>query len=244
MPGPLSSLKVLDFSTLIPGPFASMMLADLGAEVLRIEAPHRPDLIRTMPPFAGEVSAWQALLNRSKRSVALDLKKPEAGEIIKRLVQTYDIVLEQFRPGVMDRLGLGYDTLSQINPGLIYCAITGYGQTGPYKDRAGHDLNFLALAGVMSHTGRKTEGPFPLGVQVADIGAGAFGAVSGILAAVIHRLQTGEGQFVDISMFDGMVAWNSLATSHYLVARQNPEWENMLLNGGSFYDFYRSELKS
>jgi crotonobetainyl-CoA:carnitine CoA-transferase CaiB-like acyl-CoA transferase len=139
--GPLSSLKVLDFTTLLPGPYASMMLADLGAEVLRIEAPLRHDMMRHIPPVdKSGVSAWHALLNRSKRSLALDLKQPGAADIVKDLVKSYDIVLEQFRPGVMERLGIGYDTLSQVNPGLIYCAITGYGQTGPYQDRAGHDI--------------------------------------------------------------------------------------------------------
>src|SRR5688500_13096073 len=142
MTGPLSSLRILDFSTLLPGPFATMMLADLGAEVVRIEAPHRADFIRSLPPLDGAAenasSAWHALLHRSKRSLALDWKKPGATEIVKRLVQTYDIVLEQFRPGVMARLGIGYETLREANPALIYCALTGYGQTGPYKDRAGH----------------------------------------------------------------------------------------------------------
>lgn len=217
-----------------------MLLADLGAEVVRVEAPHRPDIIRAMPPFTAATSAWHGLLNRSKRSLALDLKQPGAVEIVKRLVQTYDIVLEQFRPGVMARLGIGYETLRQVNPSLIYCALTGYGQTGPYKDRAGHDINYLALAGIMSHSGRREAGPPPLGIQVADVGAGSLGAVAGILAAVIHRYQTGEGQLVDISMFDGAVAWNSLAASHYLVGGQDPEQESTLLNGGTFYDFYRT----
>jgi crotonobetainyl-CoA:carnitine CoA-transferase CaiB-like acyl-CoA transferase len=240
MSGPLSSLKILEFSTLLPGPFASMMLADLGADVVRIEAPHRPDLIRSTPPFDGDTSAWHAVLNRSKRSIALDLKQPGAVEVVKRLVETYDIVLEQFRPGVMDRLGIGYETLRMVNPRLIYCAITGYGQTGPYRDRAGHDINYLSLAGLMSHTGRKEAGPLPLGVQVADVGGGSYGAVVGLLSAVIAREQTGMGQFVDISMFDGSIAWNALAASQYLVGGENPQPESGLLNGGSYYDFYRT----
>lgn len=240
MAGPLSSLKILDFSTLLPGPFASMMLADMGAEVLRIEAPGRPDMIRLSPPFDDDTSAWHALLNRSKRSLALDLKKPGAVEIVTRLVQTYDIVLEQFRPGVMDRLGIGYQALRKVNPKLIYCALTGYGQTGPYKDRAGHDINYLSLAGVMSHMGRKETGPLPLSLQVSDVGGGSFGAVTGILAAVIQRHQTGAGQLVDISMFDTTIAWNSLAASQYLVGGQNPEPEGSWLNGGSYYDLYRT----
>jgi crotonobetainyl-CoA:carnitine CoA-transferase CaiB-like acyl-CoA transferase len=242
MTSPLSSLKILDFSTLLPGPFGSMMLADLGADVLRVEAPNRPDAVRFVPPYDGDSSAWQRLLNRNKRSIALDLKRPGAGEIVKRLISDggYDIVLEQFRPGVMDRLGIGYENLRVANNGLIYCAITGYGQTGPYRDRAGHDNNYLALSGVMSHSGRKEDGPPPLGVQIADIGGGAMGAVMGILTAVIHRQQTGEGQFVDISMFDMSVAWHAHAISHYLVGGIEPEREGWHLNGGSYYDFYET----
>lgn len=238
---PLSSLKILDFTTLLPGPYATMMLADLGAEVVRVEAPNRPDGVRFLPPFDGETSAWHGLLNRSKRSMALDLKQPAAVEAVKRLVQTYDIVVEQFRPGVMDRLGIGYEALQAANPRLIYCAITGYGQTGPYRDRAGHDNNYLSLAGVMSHTGRKGSCPPPLGVQVADIGGGSFGAVTGILTAVIHRLLTGQGQFVDISMFDMAVAWHAHAISHYLVAGEEPTYESWGLNGGGFYDYYQTQ---
>ncbi|MFN8486894.1 MAG: CaiB/BaiF CoA-transferase family protein [Caldilineaceae bacterium] len=239
MPPPLTSLKILDFSTLLPGPFASLHLADLGAEVLRVEAPNRPDLMRLTPPFDGEHSAWHSLLNRSKRSLALDLKHPAAVEIVKQLVQKYDIVLEQFRPGVMDRLGVGYAALQAANPSVIYCAITAYGQDGPYRDRAAHDLNSLALSGMMAHTGRKATGPLPLGVQVADMGS-SFLAVTGILAAVIQRMQTGEGQFVDISMFDTALAWNALAASQMLVGGEEPEREGWLLNGGSYYDCYRT----
>ncbi|RMG93337.1 MAG: CoA transferase, partial [Chloroflexi bacterium] len=136
----LSSLKVLDFTALLPGPFATMMLADLGAEVVRVESPHRPDMVRFLPPFDGDVSAWHGVLNRNKRSLALDLKQPGAADVVKRLVAAdgggYDIVVEQFRPGVMDRLGIGYEVLREVNPQLIYVAITGYGQTGPLRDRA------------------------------------------------------------------------------------------------------------
>ena len=237
---PLASLKILDFTTLLPGPFATLMLADMGAEVLRVEAPNRPDMVRFTPPFTGTTSAWHALLGRNKRSITLDLKHGNAAAIVHRLLQTYDIVVEQFRPGVMERLGLGYEALRAINPSLIYCSITGYGQTGPYRDRAGHDLNYLALAGVLGHSGRQQSGPTPLGVQVADVGGGSFGAVTGILAAVIQRQVTGEGQWVDISMFDMSVAWNSLAVSQFVVGGVNPTYESWTLNGGSFYDTYRT----
>lgn len=238
--GVLSSLRVLDFSTLLPGPFATLQLADMGADVLRVEAPDRLDLVRQRPPFDDGVSAGHAFLNRSKRSIALDLKKPEAVSVVKRLVKTYDIVLEQFRPGVMDRLGVGYAALAAENPRVIVCSLTGYGQTGPLRNRAGHDNNYLALAGVMSHTGCREHGPVPLGVQIADVGAGSMGAVIGILAAVIHRQQTGEGQHVDISMFDGSVMLNAYAAAACLVGGEAPTYASMPLNGGTHYGFYET----
>lgn len=240
MSGPLASLKVLDFSTLLPGPFASLMLADMGAEVLRIESPTRMDLLRVLPPHDQGTSASHAYLNRNKRSLALDLKQAEALEIVRALVKDYDILLEQFRPGVMDRLGLGYEALKAINPRLIYVAITGYGQTGPYKDRAGHDINYLALAGVASYTGRQDAGPLPLGVQLADVGGGSLHAVVGLLAAVIARQQSGVGQYLDVSMTDCSFSLNAMAGAGYLACGVEPEWESHVLNGGSFYDYYRS----
>lgn len=241
MARPLSSLKILDFTTLLPGPFATMMLADMGADVLRIEAPHLPDTVRSMQPRDSQgLSAWHGLINRNKRSAAFDLKKPESIEIIKKLILTYDIVVEQFRPGVMARLGLDYEALKAINPRLIYCSITGYGQTGPLRDRAGHDINYLALAGVLSHTGRRDSGPAGLGVQIADIGGGSFGAITGVLAAVIQRQVEGIGQQVDISMFDLAVGWNSLAMSEYFVGARVRGFEDMSLNGGSYYDVYQT----
>ncbi|MFZ3186311.1 MAG: CaiB/BaiF CoA-transferase family protein [Pseudomonas sp.] len=240
MQGPLSSLKVLDFSTLLPGPFASLLLADMGAEVLRIESPTRMDLVRVLPPHDEGVSASHAYLNRNKRGMALDLKQPAAVALVKRLVADYDIVLEQFRPGVMERLGLGYAALKAINPRLIYVSITGYGQTGPYKDRAGHDINYLALTGIASYTGRRDTGPLPLGIQAADIAGGSLHGVMGLLAAVIQRQVTGEGQHVDVSMSDCAFSLHAMAGAGYLACGVEPEMENQALNGGSFYDYYRT----
>ena len=241
MSGPLASLKVLDFSTLLPGPFASLLLADMGAEVLRIESPARIDLLRVLPPHDRGTSASHAYLNRNKRSLALDLKQAEAVEIVRELVKGHDILLEQFRPGVMERLGLGYAALKAINPRLIYVSITGYGQTGPYKDRAGHDINYLALAGVASYTGRRDSGPLPLGVQLADVGGGSLHAVVGLLAAVIARQNSGVGQYLDVSMTDCTFSLNAMAGAGYLACGVEPEWESHVLNGGSFYDYYRSQ---
>ncbi len=242
MSGPLASLKVLDFTALLPGPFATMALADMGVNVVRVESPTRPDMVRFLPPFDGDVSAWHGVLNRNKRLLALDLKQPAAVAAVQRLVAPggYDIVIEQFRPGVMDRLGLGYEALRALNPALIYVALTGYGQTGPLRDRAGHDNNYLALAGALSYSGRAAAGPPPLGIQVADVG-GAMGALIGLLAAVVQRGATGRGQFVDVSMFDLMVAWQAHLIAHCLVASETPAPEGMALNGGRAYDLYQTQ---
>ncbi len=241
MPGPLATLKILDFTALLPGPYATMALADLGAAVVRVESPTRPDMVRSLPPYDGDTSAWHGVLNRNKRSLALDLKRPEAIEAIRRLVGSgYDVVIEQFRPGVMDRLGIGYEALRAANPALIFVSLTGYGQTGPLRDRAGHDNNYLALSGALSYSGRRETGPPPLGIQVADVGGGALGALVGLLAAVVHRAATGEGQHVDVSMFDMMVAWQAHLISHYFVAEETPKPESMALNGGRAYDLYET----
>lgn len=240
MQGPLASLKILDFSTLLPGPFASLLLADMGAEVLRIESLTRMDLLRVLPPHDQGISASHAYLNRNKRSLGLDLKQPAALAVVKQLVQDYDIILEQFRPGVMERLGLGYEALKAINPKLIYVSITGYGQTGPYQDRAGHDINYLALAGLASYSGRRDSGPLPLGIQAADIAGGSLHGVIGLLAAVIARQHSGQGQYLDVSMTDCAFSLNALAGAGYLACGVEPERENQMLNGGSFYDYYRS----
>ena len=238
--GVLSNLKVLDFSTLLPGPFATLMLADLGAEVIHVESAARPDLIRTLGPRVHGVSVVHSMLNRNKKSLTLDLKKPEAIEIVGFLVQDYDIVVEQFRPGVMERLGLGYQQLCEINPSVIYCSISGYGQTGPYRERAGHDNNYLSIAGVNGYSGRQGERTPIMGIQIADIAGGSLHSVIGILAAVNHRAVTGEGQHVDVSMTDTAFSLNALFGCNYLAANEEPRSGEMQLNGGSFYDYYET----
>jgi len=243
MTTPLANLKILDFSTLLPGPYATMMLADLGADVLKIEAPGRPELTRLLPPFDKDgISAGHGLLNRNKRSLGLNLKADRAVEIVKRLItkQGYDIIVEQSRPGVMDRLGVGYAVMKELCPHIIYCSLTGYGQDGPYRDRAGHDLNYLALSGMLAHYGRQGDTPPPMPTQVADIGGGSLHMVIGLLAAVVRRTATGEGGHVDISMHDGSLAWNSMAASSTLVGGELPAKEAMVLNGGIFYDLYQT----
>lgn len=241
---PLAGLKVLDFTTLLPGPYATQLLADMGAEVLRIESPTRPDLVKLMPPFVGEgtakVSAAHATLNRNKQSMAIDLKHEDAKEIIHKLLPEYDIVIEQFRPGVMQRLGLDFASLKKIQPKLIYCSITGYGQTGPLKDRAGHDINYLALSGLASFSGRKETGPVLSGTQIADIAGGSHHAAMAIMAAVIQRATTGEGQYLDISMSDAAMALTTMFGSNALTSTVDPDYGHEMLNGGLFYDYYQT----
>lgn len=241
MEAALKGLKVLDFSTLLPGPFATLYLADMGAEVVHIESPTRPDLVRLMPPYANGQATAHSYLNRNKQSIALDLKDPKSIELIKAKISDFDIVVEQFRPGVMQRLGLDYADLAEINPRLIYCSITGYGQTGHYKDRAGHDINYLALSGISGHSGRQDSGPPPMGIQIADVAGGSMHAITGILAAVIERYRSGLGQYIDISMTDCAVALNNMAAAGVLAANAVTAAETAHLNGGSFYDYYRTQ---
>ncbi len=205
---PLEGLRVLDLSRLLPGPFASMVLADLGAQVDKLEDPKGGDYLRGMPAAAPDgVNAVFHGLNRSKRSLVLDLKSEAGQAAFRKLIRNYDVLLESFRPGVMKRFGLDYESLKAIHPGLIYCAITGFGQDGPAKNRAGHDLNFLARAGVLGVTGPSDGPPQVPGVQLADIGGGALYGVVGILAALQGRSQSGGGSFVDISMAEGAASF-------------------------------------
>ena len=243
MPGPLQGLKILDFTTLLPGPYATMILADMGAEVLRVLSGSRPDLAAFMPPFlpGNDLSCNIAYLGRGKRCLTLNLKIAGAVEIVHRLVKEYDIIIEQFRPGVMTKLGLGYEDLKVVNPSLIYCSLTGYGQTGPLKSRAGHDINYLARSGLMNYSGTKDKGPSLTGMQIADVASGSNNSVIGILAAVIHRKDTGKGQYIDISMTDGVMAFNAMTAAAYLGGAAEPQREQEFLNGGSLYDFYETK---
>ena len=238
----LEGYKILDFSTLLPGPYATMVLGDLGAEVLKVSSKDRFDLVVNWPPKVKgtEVTGAQAWLGRNKKTIFLDLKKPAAVEAVKRLVMDYDIVVEQFRPGVMDRLGIGYEALKAVNPRVIYCAITGYGQTGGFSKRAGHDINYLARSGVAYAAGRKLGGPGLYNFQIADVAGGSMGAVASILAALLYREKTGEGQFIDISMQDCVIPFNSMDGASFFAGGPEPARENGLLNGGQIYDFYET----
>ncbi len=241
MTGPLSGLRILDFTTMIPGPVATLYLADMGAEVLKIVSRSRPDINTQFPPFltGGEISANGAYLGRNKRSMFLNIKDKRARQIVHKLIMHYDILVEQFRPGVMAKAGLDYETLRLVNPSLIYCSITSYGQTGPLASRAGHDINYMARSGIMSYSGRKDHGPMPSGAFIGDT-SGSVNALIGILAAEIGRSKTGEGQYIDISMTDSLIALNYRAAAS-LIDGEEPDYESTLFNGGSIYDYYETK---
>ncbi|MEM7292472.1 MAG: CaiB/BaiF CoA-transferase family protein [Pseudomonadota bacterium] len=237
--GPLAGVRVVDFSTLLPGPYASMLLVNMGADVVKVESPTRPDLVKVLPPMVGDQSAADLQLNRGKRSIAVDLKTQAGREIAHKLIAESDVLLEQFRPGVMERLGLGYKAVSARAPALVYCSLTGYGQTGPWAHRAGHDINYLSIAGVSSYTGRIGDAPVPHGIQWADIAGGSHHAVMGILAALLESRASGAGSHIDISMTDAMFAMNGVAGAAALATGIDPAPQSEMLNGGSFYDYYR-----
>lgn len=206
---PLDGIRVLDLSRLLPGPFCAQLLGDYGADVVKVEDTGLGDFMRALPPFVGTESAGFLAVNRNKRCVAVDLKTEGGREVLRRLARRADVLLEGFRPGVMDRLGLGWEALRRENPRLVYCALTGYGQDGPYRDRAGHDLNYLGYAGILAITGAADGPPVPPAVQVADM-TGALYAAIGILLALRARELTGAGQLVDVSMLDGVLSLLSI----------------------------------
>lgn len=238
---PLTGLRVLDLSRLLPGPFASLVLSDLGASVDKVEDPGAGDYLRNMPPLVGGMCASFHVLNRGKRSVVLDLKQKAGQEAFLELVPRYDVLIETFRPGVMDRLGLGYAALRARAPGLVYCAITGYGQTGPLAHHAGHDINYLARAGALGLTGPEEGSPQVPGFQVADIGGGALFAVSGILAALHARHATGEGRFVDVSMCEGSMLFGVFGIASALGGMAFLHGSGPLAGGIAPFSTYRTK---
>jgi alpha-methylacyl-CoA racemase len=237
--GPLAldGLRVLDLTRLLPGGFCSMLLADFGADVIKVEDTGLGDYVRWAPPHyeGAEPSAGSALflsLNRGKRSIRIDLKAPAGRDVFLALVRDADVLVESFRPGVMDRLGVGYERLRQENPGLVYCAITGYGQDGPNRDRSGHDMNYLGLNGILGLTGEVDGPPVSASAQIADLGGGAMMAIAGILIALQERARSGEGQFVDCSMFDGSLSFLAMLAGEMLADGSVPRRGELRLAGG------------
>lgn len=239
MNAPLDGIRVLDFSTLLPGPMASLILAEAGADVIKIEHPDGGDGLRSYEPRWGDDSASFSMLNRGKKSLAIDLKRPETRDRLIPLIRETDIVLEQFRPDVMDRLELGYGDLVKIKPDLIYCTITGYGQTGPKRHRAGHDLNYIGDAGLLSLSMGRQDRPVVPPALIADIAGGSYPAVMNILLALRHRDQTGEGAFLDISMTDNLFPFVFWALGAGQITGQWPSnGEGDLAGGSPRYQLY------
>ncbi|MDE3088235.1 MAG: CoA transferase [Chloroflexota bacterium] len=243
---PLDGIRVIDLSRLLPGPYCTMLLADLGAEVIKIETPGLGDYMRLIPPFiedkaTGEsVGAAFLMVNRHKKSVALNFRNKRGKEILMRLVRDADVVLETFRPGAAEKWGIGYDALRAINPRLVYCSLSGYGQSGPYKDRAGHDLNYIALNGLLAANGAAGGPPIPPAVQIADLSGGMLATIS-ILAALIGRGKTGAGQYLDVSLFDGALSWAGTMIGGAYAAGKKTERGKMQLNGGmACYNVYET----
>lgn len=228
--GALTGITVLDLSRLLPGPFASMILADHGARVISIEDKR----------FVKD-NFFITTVNRNKEHISLDLKTPEGKDIFFKLLNIADVVIEGFRPGVVQRLGVDYDTVKQVNPGIVYCSITGYGQTGPYVDRAGHDVNYLSVSGILELIGNPDEPPAIPGVQIADIAGGGMNAVIGILLALMARKQTGKGQYIDISMTDGMLGFLSIPLFFHQKTQLLPKRsDNMLSHRYACYNTYET----
>jgi len=220
-----------------------MLLGDLGAEVIKIEEPEQGDYARWYPPHIREIGSRHLLLNRSKKSITLNLKKPEGRSILLKMVEKgADVLIEQFRPGVMDRLGVGYKDLEKVNPRLIYCSLTGFGQDGPYRDLAGHDINYIGIGGILGLTGPQGGPPAIPGIQIADLVAGGLYSVIGILAALMARQKTGRGQFVDISMLDGVVSLIPDAAALFFAEGESPRMGERRLTGGlPQYQTYRTQ---
>lgn len=225
-------MRILDLTRLLPGGYCTQILADLGADVIKVEEPGKGDYIRWSPPRIGANSAAHWVLNRNKRSVTLNLKHSEGVEILLRLARDSHVLVEGFRPGVMDRLGVGYERVRAINPAIVYCSISGYGSSGPYVHKAGHDINYIGYAGVLSLNGVRDAQPVVPGVQVGDLAGGGMMSAIGILAALLRSRETGEGDYVDVSMMDGAFSWLTIAAANFIGGSELPVRGHDVLNGG------------
>lgn len=222
MPQPLDGFRILDLSRVLAGPYCTMLLGDLGAEVIKVERPGVGDDTRAWgPPFADGESAYYLCANRNKKSITVNLKSPAGQEIIRQLARISDVLVENYKVGELAALGLGYEDLKQLNPGLVYCSITGYGQTGPDKDLPGYDFVIQGRGGVMSITGEPDREPMKVGVAIVDVTAGLY-AANAIQAALLARSKIGKGQAIDIALLDAQVAWLANVASNYLVSGDSP----------------------
>lgn len=238
---PLSGIRVLDLTRLLPGPMCTMHLADLGADVIKIEDTGSGDYARTLGPVRKANAGLFLAVNRNKRALRLDLKKPEGKQVFMELARHADVIVESFRPGVMDKLGVGYDAIAAINSEIVYCAITGYGQTGPYREHAGHDLNYCGYTGVTDQTGAAGGDPVVPNFQIGDLLGGALTAAMGILSALVDVGRTGQGRYVDVAMTDAVLAHAVLPlAAHIGHGHTLPRGEDMLSGGLPCYNVYRA----
>ncbi|MHB1256663.1 MAG: CaiB/BaiF CoA transferase family protein [Dethiobacteraceae bacterium] len=236
----LKGVRVLDLTRLYPGPFCTMMMAELGAEVIKVESPGEGDYLRAIGPADMDGSISFRLLNQNKKSVTLNLKTAEGVELFMRLAKDADVVVEGFRPGVVTALGIDYTAIKTVNQEVIYCSITGYGQDGPYRDRAGHDLNYLAMSGILGITGLPEGQPVIPSVQIGDVGGGALMALSGILAALYGRANGQGGSYLDIAMLDGLISWLPLAAADHFAGLPVRRGSSLLNGGYACYHVYQT----
>lgn len=239
MSGALAGLRVLDLTQHLSGPYCAMVLADQGADVIKIEKPGTGDDARAMPPFLGGEGAPFMLWNRNKRSVVLDLKTADGLVALRKLATDADVLIENFRPGTAERIGIGYEALRPLNARLIYCSISGFGQTGPYRNRGGFDLMIQAMSGLMSVNGDPSGPPMRLPIAISDVAAGLFGAI-GILSALAARERTGSGQQVDVSLYDSAIAFGVYEAAHCFATGENPPRLGQAHRGSSPYQVFRT----
>lgn len=236
---PLDRLRVLDLSRLMPGPLCTMILGDLGADVIKVEQPEIGDYARSAPPLLGNTGSAFLMLNRNKRSITLNLKKAEGQEILRKLAAKADVFVESYRPGVAERLGVGYQAISQVNERIIYCSISGFGQSGPYRDLVGHDLTYTAYSGAIGATGSKDGPPVIPAIQVSDIQAAMYATIA-ITAALYRREKAGKGEFIDISLMDAAVASMIMPMSFHLAGESTERGSSFLSGGAPFYNIYET----
>jgi len=236
---PLDGLRVLDLSRLMPGPLCTMILGDLGADVIKVEQPEIGDYARSAPPLLGNTGSAFLMLNRNKRSITLNLKKAEGQEILRKLAAKADVFVESYRPGVAERLGVGYQAISQVNERIIYCSISGFGQSGPYRDLVGHDLTYTAYSGAIGATGSKDGPPVIPAIQVSDIQAAMYATIA-ITAALYRREKAGKGEFIDISLMDAAVASMIMPMSFHLAGESTERGSSFLSGGAPFYNIYET----
>ncbi|MBS4023728.1 MAG: CoA transferase [Dethiobacter sp.] len=236
----LKGVRVLDLTRLYPGPFCTMLMADMGAEVIKVESPGEGDYMRDMGPPGEKFSLYFSNLNRNKKSISLNLKTEEAVELFLRLAARADVVVDGFRPGVVAALGIGYEQVKRVAPDIVYCSISGYGQDGPYRERAGHDINYMAIAGILGISGQEDGPPLFPGIQVGDVGGGALMALTAILGALFARSCGRGGSYLDVSMLDGLISWLPMPVADLSAGREVARGRAMLNGGLACYDVYRT----